>query len=293
MWAFLFGFGFCEERSAFGAGDLESSSPYGLTDSEKVLLKTKERMSALSKQLDDIQFRLSTLEEQMEGVRSVFDGTNERVNGIDRRLARLEDILGLDGNATPFSSQISDIQAHVDKNNKIQSSNNKEIKKVIGELGSLIDSINADYVSKKKFSDLESRLNRLEKSKQVSKEPKKSVPKPKGKSNFEIFSQAQKLYDKGKISKAKIYFESSVANNFKPAYSNFMLGEIAYKKKQWSSALGYYKKSVELFDKATYMPTLLYHTAISFDKIGDKQNANKFYKALKQGYPSSKEAKSL
>jgi len=35
----------------------------------------------------------------------------------------------------------------------------------------------------------------------------------------------------------------------------------------------------------------LYHTAISFDKIGDTQSANRFYKALKVGYPDSKEAK--
>ena len=41
----------------------------------------------------------------------------------------------------------------------------------------------------------------------------------------------------------------------------------------------------------TYMPKLLYHTAISFDKIGDTKNANKFYNALRQAYPDSKEAK--
>lgn len=43
--------------------------------------------------------------------------------------------------------------------------------------------------------------------------------------------------------------------------------------------------------KGDYFPKLLYHTAISLDKIGDPKTANGFYKALKTNYPNSPEAK--
>ena len=39
------------------------------------------------------------------------------------------------------------------------------------------------------------------------------------------------------------------------------------------------------------MPRLLYHTAISLDKVGQPSEANKFYSALKKAYPDSPEAK--
>lgn len=76
-----------------------------------------------------------------------------------------------------------------------------------------------------------------------------------------------------------------------PARSNYYLGEIAYKKEQWRTAIKHYKISIDLYDKADYIPKLLYHTAISFDKIGEPSNANPFYNALKTNYPNSKEAK--
>ena len=70
-----------------------------------------------------------------------------------------------------------------------------------------------------------------------------------------------------------------------------MLGEISYFSGSYAEAINYYKKSISHNESQDYTPKLLYHTAISFDKIGDKDSANKFYKALKASYPDSKEAK--
>ncbi len=53
-----------------------------------------------------------------------------------------------------------------------------------------------------------------------------------------------------------------------------------------------YQKSQAPNSKDTdYMAKLLYHTAISFDKVGDTARANGFYQALKAQYPQSAEAK--
>jgi TolA-binding protein len=46
-----------------------------------------------------------------------------------------------------------------------------------------------------------------------------------------------------------------------------------------------------LYDKAKYLPKLLLHSAISFDKIGDTQNAQNFYSTLIEIYPNTLEAK--
>jgi TolA-binding protein len=50
---------------------------------------------------------------------------------------------------------------------------------------------------------------------------------------------------------------------------------------------------MSLFDKAAYTPTLLYHTGASFEKLGKAKEAQGFYKALKDTYPDSPEAKKV
>ena len=104
-------------------------------------------------------------------------------------------------------------------------------------------------------------------------------------------SEAKKLFDTGKLDDAKARYEYLLSKDHKPAMANFYLGEIAYQQKAYNNAIKYYQQSIQLYDKAEYTPKLLYHTAISFDKIKDTASANKFYKALKLGYPDSKEAK--
>ena len=111
------------------------------------------------------------------------------------------------------------------------------------------------------------------------------------KANKDVMSDAISLFNAGKTSEAAEQFEYFVKKGHKPAASNFYLGEIAYKQKAYSTAIQYYQKSIQSNDKADYTAKLLYHTAISFDKIGDTQSANRFYKALKAGYPDSSEAK--
>ena len=106
-----------------------------------------------------------------------------------------------------------------------------------------------------------------------------------------VLELADKAYKDKKYSDAKKAFALLLDKNYKPAYANFMLGEIAYNSKQYADAIPYYRASVNLYDKGSYMPKLLYHTAISCDKIGDTANANKFYAALKQAYPDSAGAK--
>merc|ERR1711916_2813 len=93
--------------------------------------------------------------------------------------------------------------------------------------------------------------------------------------------------------KAKPIFLKLVEENYRPAESNYYLGEISYYRKQYKTAIKYFKKSALLYDKAKYMPRLLLHSAISFEKTGDIENASVFYNTLLDNFPNSSEAKEV
>ncbi|MBF6669656.1 hypothetical protein CSPB12327_05835, partial [Campylobacter sp. RM12327] len=189
-----------------------------------------------------------------------------------------------------------DLRKYVEESRAIQEKNNNEIKKVLAELSTLIDSINSNYVSK---SDL-SKMNLKDTTKVTT--PKKKEPEAKvettslnsdftSKSPADILKEASNMYKSKDYSGAKARYEYLISINHRPAEATFMLGEIEYFNTSYSSAIEYYQKSIAIYDKANYTPKLLYHTAISFDKVGDKNSADKFYKFLKSTYPNSEEAK--
>lgn len=106
-----------------------------------------------------------------------------------------------------------------------------------------------------------------------------------------ILKLAIKQVEEKKFDLAKEKLEYLIKHKYSRATSNFYLGEINYQAKDYTSAIDYYKKSSGISTKTWFMPKLLYHTAISLDKLGDKKSANQFYKALKHSYPKSREAK--
>ncbi len=86
-------------------------------------------------------------------------------------------------------------------------------------------------------------------------------------------------------------FNKLLGLNYKLDEVNFYLGQNWYMKKVYSMAIVYYKQSALLNTKASYMPTLLFNSAISFENINDMENAKSFYMTLIELYPSSKESK--
>merc|ERR1711879_473627 len=107
----------------------------------------------------------------------------------------------------------------------------------------------------------------------------------------DMFDEAYRLFKKDWFSKAIPMFEELIDRDYKSASSNFYLGEMWYYRKKYEDAIRHYKTSAMLYDKASYMPTLLLHSAISFEKTKDFSNAANFYSSLIDIYPNSKEAK--
>ncbi|ENZ3889571.1 tol-pal system YbgF family protein, partial [Campylobacter coli] len=237
-----------------------------------------------------------------EGINSQYAKSNSRLTQLETRFEAMENNL---------STELQNLKAYVEESRKIQDANNKQIKKILTELSSLVDSINANYVSKDDLNSTNLSIkntvvvplsiddknitssdeNNASVAPVQEKEVKQIDDSWKKKKNNEILDLAIKDLNNNSYENSKIKLNYLISKQYKPARANFWLGEIEYKQKKYNNAIAYYKKSSALSTKGDYFPKLLYHTAISLDKIGDPKTANGFYKALKTNYPNSPEAK--
>ena len=213
--------------------------------------------------------------------------TNSRLTKIDDSVQILENNL---------SSELAKLKAYVEESRKIQETNNKQVKKILAELSSLVDSINANYVSKDELQENSNKivpvvtkdLNTTSEN-NITKEEKILDESWKSKKSNEILELAIKDLNNNAFEETKVKLNYIISKQYKPARANFYLGEVEYKQQNYNNAIVYYKKSSSISTKGDYFPKLLYHTAISLDKVGDTKSANGFYKALKTNYPNSPE----
>ncbi|WP_263831928.1 tetratricopeptide repeat protein [Sulfurospirillum oryzae] len=292
------------EPSAFGGSDVSSGSSttsYSntVTVSDKKYFPNNQK-SASNDNNSINKAELSNVSEQYEGMRSVMDSYASKIAKQDDKMRQLEE-------------ENKKLREYVEENRKIQADNQEKIKVVVGELGSLIDSINKNYVPKDKFDQLanEVRGGKGATSKTIAtasepakKDAVKEIPSAapaktisakelSTKDSATLLKEADDHFDKKSYADAQALYTELLNRNYKPAKINFNLGEIAYSQKSYSTAIEHYKSSIALFDKAAYTPTLLYHTGASFEKLGKTKEAQGFYKALKDSYPDSPEAKKV
>ncbi|MCW0188742.1 hypothetical protein O8I41_06170 [Campylobacter lari] len=305
------------EISAFDAGKVDTKTPYGLTQNEKLQYENQERLRALNEYYTNLTSKINTAVENIEGLQSVTDGLNAQYSKANTKLLSLEETYqNFDANIT---QEIQNLRAYVEENRQIQEKNHQEIQKVLSEITTLINKINDDYISKedmnKTISFFQSEIARVQSQTKITpvvpvvdddnkteeviqdvNETQDEVIEVKDDSwkklqSSEILKKAIEETNKNQFEDAKEKFEHLISIHYKPARSTFWLGEIRYKQQDYAGALGFYKKSSAISTKGDYVPKLLYHTAISLDKVGDPKSANKFYKALKTAYPDSPEAK--
>lgn len=262
------------EVSAFNAGNVVSSSAYGLTQNEKLL---KEKLDALNGNFLQVNSSLDSTNERVEGLQSTLEGINSQYSETNTRLNEFEQ------NLNTLNEEFKKINAQL----RATRNENKQIKQALSELTQLISaSIGKDIVEQNATAPSFKDSN-------TTAVAKKDEPAWKRKESIEILNTALKEFEKKEsLDSAKEKFEFLITRRYKPARANFYLGEIEYKQQNYSGAIVLYQKSVALYSKDTdYMAKLLYHTAISFDKVGDTARANGFYQALKAQYPQSAEAK--
>ncbi|WP_257904674.1 Tol-Pal system protein YbgF [Campylobacter lari] len=305
------------EISAFDAGKVDTKTPYGLTQNEKLQYENQERLKALNEYYTNLTSKINTAVENIEGLQSVTEGLNAQYSKANTKLLSLEEnYQNFDANIT---QEIQNLRAYIEENRQIQEKNHQEIQKVLGEITTLINKINDDYISKEDMNQtitfFQSEIARMQnqtkitpvvpvvsddnKTQEIIQDTNKTQDEVievkddswKKLQSSEILKKAIDETNKNQFEEAREKFEYLISIHYKPARSTFWLGEIRYKQQDYAGALGFYKKSSAISTKGDYVPKLLYHTAISLDKVGDPKSANKFYKALKTAYPDSPEAK--
>lgn len=263
------------EPSAFGAGDLNNPNPYGLTSTEATLLETKKDLRKVVVKSNNQANEVDSLRERIDGLQTVIEAISSSTRENKLKLKSLEDEKN---NNSEYDKRIAE---------SIQI-NSKEIEKInlqISEISKLIDSINTTYVTKEEFNSF---VNNKVKDTKSSTKQKKSQNSDMSDSDIE--TKAKELYDKKLYGESLEYYKQLIEKNYKPANAHYMVGEIEYYRKNYADAVAYFKKSATLHSKASYMPTLMLHTAVSMEKSGDKANAKVFYDAIITQYPNSTHA---
>lgn len=274
------------EPSAFGAGNLDDSQPYGLTQSEKVILQTKDKLNKVVVKSNNQANEVQSLRERIDGLQTIIEGLTRKSHENRLSLQELEkkNTQELE-NSNEYAKRVSEIsQANV--------AEIKEIKETLLKSRTLLETIESSYVTKEEYNTLVNDFNKFKEL--VSKELKKEVAKKSSKfekiSNAEVEKLAKENYDKKHYTKSIEQYTHLIENNYRPARAHYMIGEMKYYRKNYAEAIAYFKKSASLYSKADYMPTLMLHTAISMDETSDFKNAKSFYKGVIAKYPDSKEA---
>ncbi len=306
--------GLGEEVSVFGAGNLNSDNPYGLNSSEKHILKNQKKISNLSSKVNDINFLIDSMKKRLEGLESIYEGDSSKLNTTVLKVNELVKKVDISSELSSknsreteeiksVSEQLIDMKTKTDKEMK---QSIRTLKKALSKISKLVNKINSEYISSNELKrNMKQFITRAEfnalknslgiktnqepsaKNKQVTKKAKKLTRKEKA----QLLKKAKIDFSKKHFKYAIPKFEKLIEENYKPAESNFYLGEMWYVRKKYDLAISHFKKSAILYDKAAYMPTLLLHSAISFEKIDDNENARNFYSTLVDIYPNSKEAK--
>ena len=292
------------EPSAFGSSDFSSGTSSSSSYSNTVSVSDKkpqnnQRTATINESISSSsKADLSNVSEQYEGMRSVMDSYATKIAKQDEKMRQLEE-------------ENKKLREYVEESRKIQIENQDKIKVVVGELGTLIDSINKNYVPKDKFDQLANEVRggkgasskattapettKKDATKETAPAPSKviSAKELSTKDSATLMKEADEYYDKKSYTEAQALYNELLNRNYKPAKVNFNLGEISFSQKSYTTAIEHYKSSIALFDKAAYTPTLLYHTGASFEKLGKTKEAQGFYNALKESYPDSPEAKKV
>ncbi len=284
------------EPSAFGAGNLSNPEPYGLTSNEKVILDNKDKLRKVVVKSNNQANEVDSLRERLDGLQSIIESLSRKSHNNKINLNRLTEENTLKSeNSDEYEKRVSEVVGNNSKNITEINSDIEKIKIAMSEVSILVDSINKDYVTKAEFNSLVNDVNNFKtlmvKELKSSKSATSAKSKLSSKTNAEIATEAKAFFNKKWYTNAIENYEYLIKESYKPANAHYMIGEMNYRRKNYSNAISYFKKSSSLYTKASYMPTLMLHTAISMDKTGDKTNAQKFFGAVVAKYPQSSEAK--
>ena len=312
-----------EGVSVYGSNDSSGNGSYGLNSSEKHILKNQNSINALTSKVGDINSLLDSIKNRLEGLESTYEGDSAKLNSTVLKINELSQKIGQssdlasNGDAAEIKNVSQQLLNMKKKKKKEMKESINTLKAALAKISTLVNKINSDYVSsseleknmqqfitREQFEALKKTLGvkttqvtptKTNQAKSSAVETKVSADEVikenlTAEDKVKLLNDAKSDFDAKNYNSAIPKYEKLVEVNYKPAESNFYLGEMWYIRKKYDLAISHFKKSAVLYDKAAYMPTLLLHSAISFENTKDKENAKNFYSTLIDLYPSSSEA---
>ncbi len=271
------------EPSAFGAGNLNDPNPYGLTDAEKHILTNKKTLDTIKEKAYSQSSHVKSMQERLDGMQTVIEGLNEKSHANQVELQRLQSARDLS------ESERVATEKRFEERIAANEANIAQLKTVLTEFSTMIDTINSTYVSKEEYNELVEQINAFKSSVGKSLSATKSASETyAGKNNAQIAAYAHAQYKKKYYTNAIDAYTFLIEKNYKPAHAHYMIGEMWYYRKKYDKALSYFKESAKRYDKASYMPTLMLHSAVCMEQTGDVENAKAFLSALIANYPNDK-----
>ena len=244
----------------------------------------KKLSKILKKKIYKVDTKLKDVYESVDGLESILEGESQKLNELSKKFTKQSTEVGVLTEKTDTNvKNIELLKLQLEENTQ----NIQTIKNSLDKLIGTVNKINKDYVSRSEFKKLLGMLDKKEVKKAKASKPK-GVP---NKSNKELMKDVRVWFKKDYFTKAKPVIEYLITKKYRPAENNYYLGEINYYRKNYKDALHYFKTSMMLYDKASWLPKLLLHSAISFEKLGDNENAQSFYSTIVDVYPDSAEAK--
>ena len=223
--------------------------------------------------------------------RSSSSSSKRTIAVLKQKIAQQDErIDGLTTIIEGLSASINELQMRDTQGSSVQSNHGND--DLLQKLAGMIDEINANYVSKEELQAALGKKGTAQKTKTRNRvTSSKNNTSLENKSNATLYSEGVRFFVKKRYDDAQKRFTITDAKRYKPAASNYYLGEIAYYTKKYEDAIFYFKKSAGLYDQASYIDTLLLHTAVSLEKTGDKSQAKAFYENIIANYKGKKTAK--
>lgn len=250
-----------------------------------------ERQSGATKNdIKNLQILITKLQQQVDNVQQSQEGVSSLYQTQSTKLdQQISKSIQYAQNLEEFKTQL-DTYKDLKEQVNLNAQEIKDLKAQIQELNKNLTLLNQSVLNELKQLNT-AQIKESQKKSSTNKNASKSPTFTKDKNKkAEIYAQAKTFFQEKKYDEARVRFEWFLEINYKKAVSSFYLGEICFYNKAYKNAIAYYKESALANDKASYMPTLLLHTAQSFNAIKDIKNYNIFLDSLISNYPESKEA---
>ncbi len=175
------------EPSVYGAGDIDSVNPYGLTKTEKKVLDNTKRVQRLYNRVKEQQLKI-------EGLTTIIEGQNKEIVSLKEEMKIL-------------SNRVEPIKKDSNKTYSL-----------LLKLGEMIDNINNSYISRDELQNILSGNGG-----QQNQNFNDSTNSSSQANSSDIYRDALAMFSNGNYSLAKKSFLEALADSYRPASANYYL----------------------------------------------------------------------